>query len=291
MESAEELVRRRTYIADILSRATRNRLVIAGFGLALLLCMVAILAPLVAPYDPTAFEGTDRLLPPSRGHPFGTDHLGRDVLSRVIFGTRISLFVGITSVSVGATFGSVLGLIGAFFGGRLDDALCRILDIFFGVPTLLLAIALSAVLGTGVLNPIIAISVINTPFFARMVRGPALVEKGKEYFTAAIMVGVGTSRILVKHLLPNVLSCIIVQASLSTSFAILTEASLGFVGLGIQPPTPSWGNMLNEGRTFLELAPWTSIFPGLAIALAVLAFNLVGDGLRDALDPTMRGVL
>lgn len=257
---------------------------------AVLLGVFALLAPFLAPYDPIAPEGVNRLSPPARAHPFGTDHLGRDVLSRVIYGSRISLVVGVTSVSVAVSFGTGLGLIGAYFGGILDQVICRILEVFFGIPALLFAIALSAVLGTGLLNPIIAITIINIPFFTRMVRGPVLLEKQKEYVTAAIAIGAGAKRIIFRHLLRNVVPCIIVQATVSISYAILIEGSLGFVGLGVQPPAASWGTMLNEGRTYLELAPWASFFPGLALMIAVLTFNLAGDALRDILDPTVRTI-
>jgi peptide/nickel transport system permease protein len=256
---------------------------------AALLVVLAVLAPVLAPADPLVGEGVNRLQPPSLRHPFGTDHQGRDILSRVIYGTRVSLFVGLTAVSIGATLGIVFGLTAGLLGGRVDDIICRILDVFFGIPDFLLAIALSVVLGFGLTTLITAISIINIPFFARMVRAPTLVEKGKEYIQAARVIGVGTGRMLRRHILPNVLAPMIVQASVSMSYAILIEAGLGFVGLGVQPPTPSWGGMLSEARTYLELAPWASFFPGLAIMTSILAFNLAGDGLRDVLDPTMRG--
>jgi peptide/nickel transport system permease protein len=276
-------------LSEALHRLTGNRVTLAGTIVVALLIIVALFADQLAPYDPIAVSGLQRLSGPSLAHPFGTDHLGRDVLSRVIFGARTSLLVGVVSITAASICGIVLGLSSAYIGGIYDEIILRLSDILFGIPALLLAIALSAVLGTGLLNPIVAIIVINIPFFIRMVRAPALVEQGKEYVAAAIVAGASTWRILFKYILPNVMPLLIIQASLNISYAILVEASLGFVGLGVQPPTPSWGGMLNEGRTFLELAPWVSVFPGLAITVTVLAFNLTGDGLRDALDPMMRG--
>ena len=280
----------RSWLTDVFSEVAHNKPVIAGMAIVILLTLIALSAPLISPYDPLDFVGVDRLKSPSLAHPFGTDNLGRDVLSRVIYGTRVSLVVGLSAVGLGMTFGTALGLTAAYFGGHWDNSISRVLDVFFGIPDLLLAIALSGVLGQGIINPILAISIINIPFFARLVRAPALAEKGKEYIGAARVIGARSGRIMLKHLLPNVFPVIMVQASVSMSYAILIEASLGFMGLGVQPPTPSWGNMISEGRTFLELAPWQSVFPGLAIMTAILAFNLTGDGLRDALDPMLRGV-
>jgi len=279
----------RSWFADVFLEAIRNRLVVAGFIIVLVIILLAIFAPFVAPYDPEEISGSSRLVAPNLDHWFGTDHLGRDIFSRVIYGTRTSLVVSLTSILIGIFFGSIIGLFSGYLGGRIDSVVCRILDVFIGIPTLLLAIALSAVLGTGIFNPIFAIALINIPFFARLVRGPTLVEKVKQYTQAATAIGAGTFRIVFRYIFPNIIPIVIVQATVSLSYAILIEASLGFVGLGVQPPTPSLGNMLNEGRTFLELAPWFSIFPGLAIMIMIMAFNLAGDGLRDALDPMMRG--
>lgn len=279
----------RSWVADVFSEAMRSRLVIIGFAVMAIITLLAIFAPFVAPFDPEEISGANRLAAPSSDHLFGTDHLGRDILSRVLYGVRTSLVVSIISISLGMFFGSIIGLISGFLGGRVDTIICRILDVFFGIPTLLLAIALSVVLGTGILNPIFAIALVNIPFFARLVRGPTMAEKAKQYIQAARAIGADTSRIMMRYIFPNVIPIVIVQGTVSLSYAILIEASLGFVGLGVQPPIPSLGNMLNEGRTFLELAPWFSIFPGLAIMTMIMSFNLTGDGLRDALDPMMRG--
>jgi peptide/nickel transport system permease protein len=267
-----------------------NRPTILGLTMVMLLLLVALLAPVIVPYDPIAGEGVNRLLSPSLAHPFGTDTFGRDILSRVIYGARVSLLVGIASIALGTVAGTILGLSAGYFGGRWDNLVCRILDVFFGIPALLFAMALSASLGTGLVNPIVSIAVINVPFFARMARGPTLVEKSKEYVLAARSIGATDGRILARGILPNILPYVLIQASLSVSYAILIESALSFIGLGIQPPTAAWGSMLSENQTFLELAPWTSIFPGLAIVVTVLGFNLAGDGLRDALDPVLRGV-
>jgi peptide/nickel transport system permease protein len=289
-ESSPHITHQRSWLTDVFSQASRNKPVIVGMAVVVGLVLVAVFAPYLSPYDPLDFVGTNRLLPPSLAHPFGTDHLGRDVLSRVIYGTRISLAVGLASVTLGVFFGTLFGLSAAQLGGHWDNLICRILDVFFGIPDLLLAIALSNILGRDLINPITAITLINIPFFARLVRAPALVEREREYVQAARVTGVRPARIMLRHLLPNVFPVIMVQASVSISYAILIEASLGFMGLGIQPPTPSWGSMISEGRTYLELAPWQSVFPGLAIMAAIMAFNLTGDGLRDALDPMLRGV-
>jgi peptide/nickel transport system permease protein len=279
----------RSWLADVFSEALRSKLVIAGFVMVILIALIALLAPIVAPYDPNEILGSERLQPPSFVHYFGTDNLGRDIFSRVLYGVRTSLLVSVLSIFISVLIGTILGLISGYLGGGVDNVMNRILDVFFGIPTLLLAIALSAILGTGIFNPIIAIAIINIPFFARLVRGPTMGEKAKQYIQAARAIGAESSRIMFRYILPNVIPLVIVQATVSLSYAVLIEASLGFVGLGVQPPTPSLGNMLNEGRTYLELAPWFSIFPGLAIMLMIMAFNLAGDGLRDALDPMLRG--
>jgi peptide/nickel transport system permease protein len=251
--------------------------------------VLAGLANLVAPYDPTEMKVMDALKGPSGSHLFGTDRFGRDVLSRTIHGTRIALGVALSSIGIAVLIGSVLGLIGGFVGGWSDMLIGRIMDILFSFPTLVLAIAIAAMMGPGLDNAVLAIAVVYVPLFCRVARGPVIAERAKEHVAAAIALGGGSLRIIFRHILPNVLAPLIVQASVSLAFAILIEASLSYVGLGTQPPDPSWGTMLNEGRTYLETAPWMSIFPGLAIMLAVLGFNLLGDGLRDVLDPQLRG--
>jgi peptide/nickel transport system permease protein len=273
--------------ASFLRRMARNRFVLAGLLIALVLVGVAILADVLSPYDPGAVDVVGAFKAPSVAHPFGTDRFGRDLLSRVIHGSRVSLGVAFASVVSALIAGSLLGLIAGYTGGVWDSALGRFMDVLFSFPLLLLAIAIAGMLGPGIPNAIAAIAIVYTPFFFRVARGPTLSEREKEYVQAARVTGATGHRILWRHILPNILSPIIVQASVTIAYAILTEASLSYLGLGTPLLTPSWGTTLNEGRTYLQLAPWVSIFPGIAIMLAVLAFNLLGDGLRDALDPRM----
>jgi peptide/nickel transport system permease protein len=272
---------------DELRRLRANRLTIIGTTLTLLIVALALLANQVAPYDPIALNARHRLEAPSTDFRFGTDRLGRDILSRVVHGARSSLGIAATSVTVSLILGSALGLVAGYFGGAIDLVIGRIMDVLFSFPALLLAIAVAAMLGPGVRNTALAIAVVYTPLFVRVIRGPVISERHRDYVLAARVIGASHSKIIYRHILPNVLSPIIIQASAALSTAILIEAALSYIGLGTQPPAPSWGTMLSEGRTFLETAPWMSIFPGLAIALTVLAFNLVGDGLRDAFDPTL----
>lgn len=281
--------RHRSELRRVARTLTRNRLVVAGLVMVVGLVLVAALAGLIAPYDPIANNVRAALQPPSAYYLFGTDRFGRDVFSRVVYGSRESLWVALASVLLSASAGVTLGLLAGYFGGWIDDVIGRIMDVLFSFPALLLAIGVAAMLGPGRENAILAIAIVYAPLFGRVVRGPVLVERGKEYVEAARLLGASSPRILLRHVFPNVLSPLIVQATITFSHAILTESYLSFLGLGIQPPYPSWGTMLQENRTFLETAPWTSIFPGLAIMLSVLAFNLLGDGIRDALDPRVRG--
>jgi peptide/nickel transport system permease protein len=261
--------------------------VVIGTVLTLLLVAMALLANHLAPYDPIALNARHRLEAPSPDFRFGTDRLGRDVLSRVLYGARSSLGIAASSVAVSLLLGSALGLAAGYFGSTVDLVISRVMDIFFSFPVLLLAIAIAAMLGPGVRNAALAIAVVYTPLFARVIRGPVISERHRDYVLAARVIGASHPAIIYRHILPNVVSPIIIQGSAALSTAILIEAALSYVGLGTQPPAPSWGTMLSEGRTFLETAPWMSVFPGLAIALTVLAFNLLGDGLRDAFDPTL----
>jgi peptide/nickel transport system permease protein len=243
-----------------------------------------LLADLIAPYAPTAVDAARVFQAPEARHPFGTDRFGRDVLSRILFGVRVSLGIAGASIAVAAVAGSVLGLL-AGVGRRVDQVLGRVMDVFFAFPPVLLAIGIAAVLGAGPRTAVVAIAVVYAPLFFRVVRGSVLVESAQAYVEAAEALGLGRVAILFRHILPNVLSPVIVQAAVCLSYGILIESALSYLGLGVQPPTPSWGTILNEGKEFLALAPWVSLFPGGAIMLAVLAFNIIGDGLRDALDP------
>lgn len=272
----------------VLRRLRRNRLAMAGGFVILLLILVAIFAPVIAPHDPIKIEGGTRLLPPSATYPLGTDEFGRDVLSRIIFGTRISLKVGIIAVGLSALAGVTLGLVSGHYGGWLDILISRVMDVFFAFPAILLAIGIMAILGSNLTNVMIAIGVVYTPIFARVTRSAVITVRHSEYVEAARALGAGDLKIILSHILPNSMAPIIVQITLSLGFAILAEAALSFLGLGTEPPTPSWGLMLNTGRGFMERAPWVAIFPGVAIMVAVLSFNVLGDGLRDALDPRLK---
>jgi peptide/nickel transport system permease protein len=243
----------------------------------------------LTPYPPNEQHAKDRMQSPSRQYVFGTDEFGRDVYSRLIRGATNSLSIAFVSVALASVIGSTLGTLAGYFGGRADNTIMRIMDLFFAFPAILLALAIIAALGPGFRNTILAISIVYMPIFARVARGPVLTVRATEYVTAARCVGARDGRILGRHVLPNIAPPLIVQVSLALSWAILTEAGLSFLGLGIQPPEPSWGSMLSEARSLLELAPWLAIFPGLAIMFCVLGFNLLGDGLRDVLDPRMRG--
>jgi peptide/nickel transport system permease protein len=262
-----------------------NPLATAGAVLALLLLLVAVCAPLLAPTDPTAIDPLRALQPPSPEAWLGTDRFGRSVLSRVIYGTRVSLLVALGSIAIAASVGSVLGLLGGYLGGAVDEIIGRGMDVFFTFPSLILAITISVVLGVGAQNALLAIALTYWPSFGRVVRSAVVNERGKGYVDAARLLGATDLRIMRCHLLPNVLSPLVVQVTVGISYAIIIESSLSYLGLGVQPPTPSWGAMINEGRAVLQVAPWISVFPGLAIMAAVLAFNLLGDGLRDLLDP------
>ena len=246
---------------------------------------VALAAPLVAPFDPLATDWRAVRKPPSALHFFGTDELGRDVLARLIWGARASLMAGLVSVSIAVTVAVPLGLVSGYLGGAVDALLMRVVDAMLAIPFLILSIALAAFLGPSLTNAMIAIGVVQTPIFTRLTRGQTLAVKHEDYIEAARAVGNPHHRILLRHILPNILAPILVQATLAIAAAIIAEASLSFLGLGQQPPAPSWGSMLNTASHFLSQAPWMALWPGLAIFSLVLSFNLLGDGLRDALDP------
>ncbi|OLB08594.1 MAG: peptide ABC transporter permease [Candidatus Rokuibacteriota bacterium] len=269
--------------------ALRNRLVVFGAGIVAVIVVLAVFAGVVTPYDPTEMKVIDALKAPSVAHPFGTDRFGRDVLSRTIHGSRIALGVALSSITLAFVLGTLLGVIGGYAGGWPDLAIGRTMDVLFSFPTLILAIGIAAMLGPGLDNAALAIAVVYAPLFSRVARGPVIAERAKDYVSAALALGAGPLRMAFRHILPNVMAPLIVQVSIGLAYAILTEAALSYLGLGTQPPAPSWGTMLNEGRTYLETAPWMSVFPGVAIMLAVLGFNLLGDGLREVLDPQLRG--
>jgi peptide/nickel transport system permease protein len=268
----------------VLRRLLRRRAALVGLSVVVFFVVLAVVAPLAAPYDPLATDWRAVRKPPSALHLFGTDELGRDVLARVIWGTRASLAAGLVSVSIALAVAVPLGLVSGYLGGVVDGFLMRI-DAMLAIPFLVLAIALAAFLGPSLTNAMIAIGVVQMPIFTRLTRGQALAVKHEDYIEAARAVGNPHRRILVRHILPNILAPILVQATLAVVAAIIAEASLSFLGLGQQPPAPSWGSMLNTASHFLSQAPWMALWPGLAIFTLVLSFNLLGDGLRDALDP------
>jgi peptide/nickel transport system permease protein len=256
-----------------------------------LVALAGVFGGLIAPYGVNATNVPDQLQAPSLHHLFGTDELGRDVFSRVLVAAGVSLKVGLIAVGISLFAGVLIGLLAGYYGRFVDDALMRVMDMLFAFPAVLLAIAILAVLGPGVTNAMIAIGVVYIPIFARVTRAGVLAVREEVYVRAARSVGAGDLRIMASHVLPNVAGPIIVQTSLSLAFAILSEAALSFLGLGVQPPAPSWGRMLFDGRDFVEQAWWMGLFPGLAIFVTVLSFNIVGDALRDALDPAQRSAI
>lgn len=237
------------------------------------------------PYSPSRMNIADRLSPPSRTHWFGTDQYGRDVFSRVITGSRNSLYVGLLAVSIGIIFGVPAGSVSAYFGGDLDSAIMRVMDVFYGFPPVITAVLITSVFGPGLTNSTLAIGIFNVPIFARLTRGNFLSLKERQFVEAARASGRSELNVVIRHVLPNLSSPIIVQATTQFALAVLAEAALSYLGLGIQPPHPSWGLMLKQAQTFMRLSPWPAIFPGLSIVITVLGFNLAGDGLRDLLDP------
>lgn len=250
--------------------------------------LVAILAPLISPYDPLAIDLDSLRMPPSLHHPLGTDNKGRDVMSRIIYGARISLSVAIIATAVSMSIGLIIGLLSGYLGGRVDSALSMLVDIVMAFPSLLLAIGISAVLSPGIYTVIIALGVVGWASFARLMRGTVLTIKGLPYVESARALGCSGARIAFRHILPNALPIAIVVASIRIGGFILAEASLSFLGLGAQPPTPTWGSMISAGRIYILSAPWMVLAPGLAIAITTASFNILGDHLRDALDPNMR---
>lgn len=266
----------------------KNKTAMVGLYIIVFFVLIAIFAPLIAPYGFKEQVLVNRLKPPSSAHWFGTDDLGRDLFTRVMYGARISLWVGFFSVIASIFVGTILGILAGFYGKWIDMLISRLFDILLAFPSILLAIAIVAILGPSLQNALYAIAIVNIPTYGRLVRAKVLSLKSEEYITAARAIGMTNTRILVTHILPNSLTPIIVQGTLGIATAIIEAAALGFLGLGAQPPDPEWGKMLSDSRQFIQKAPWTVIFPGLSIMLTVLGFNLMGDGLRDVLDPRMK---
>lgn len=272
----------------VLQRLLRNRGAVLGAIVLVLLIAVGILASVLTPYDPLEMAPKDRLQPPGSGHWFGTDNFGRDIFARVIYGTRISLPMGLISVGLALTIGLIGGLFSGYYGGWIDAVIMRLVDVMLAFPGLLLALAIVASLGPDLVNAMIAVGISASPTYIRVVRAAVLSERELAYVDAARSIGSPGWSIIFRHILPNTLTPVIVLSTLGVASAIITGAALSFLGLGVKPPTPEWGSMLSEARNYLRLSPWLMTFPGLAIVIAALSINLFGDGLRDALDPRMR---
>jgi peptide/nickel transport system permease protein len=283
-------IKKRSQMADIWRHFKKNKAAIAGLILIILFICMAIFAPLIGDYQDDALKMNvrERLEAPNSDHWFGTDEFGRDIFIRIVYGTRISLFVGIISVSIALSIGGLLGSIAGYYGGKIDNIIMRILVVILAIPAILLAITIVAALGASILNLMIAIGIANIPGFARVVRASILSVKDQEYIEAARAIGAKDHTIILKHVLPNSMAPIIVFATLKVATAIMATASLSFIGLGVQPPTPEWGSMLAGGRSYIRDQMYIVLYPGLAIVLSVLSLNLIGDGLRDALDPKLK---
>lgn len=285
LDGLEPLALGRSPARMALRRVLRNPMGVAGALILAFFLAIAAFAPLLAPYDPVAQHAGQELLAPGHGYLLGTDNVGRDILSRLIFGARISLLVGIVAVALGAGLGVLSGLVAGFFGGFVDGLIMRIYDGLMAFPTVLLGIAVVTALGPGVLNVAYAIGLAQAPHFARITRAAVLVERQRDYVLASRSLGASDLRLMGRHVLPNCVSPLLVQLTFTMTFAILAEASLSFLGLGTQPPTASWGSMLSESRAFLIDAPWMGIWPGMALAVLLLGLNYLQDAVRDALDP------
>lgn len=278
----------KSQFAEVMHRLAKNKLAMLGLIIIVVMVLLAVAAPLVAPYDYMAQDYTAIYSTPSREHLLGTDGLGRDILSRLIYGTRQSLRIGVLSVAIAAVLGTIMGSIAGYYGGAVDNILMRILDIYQSIPGMLLSIALAASLGPGINNAILAIGISTIPAYARIIRASILTVREKEYIEAAVAINASDSRIIMKHVLPNAIAPLIVEITMNIGNSILAAATLSFIGLGAQPPAPEWGAMLCEGRNYMRDYGYLVIYPGICIMASVLSFNLLGDGLRDALDPRLR---
>lgn len=267
---------------------TRNRAAVLGLVMVLIVVVIAVAAPLISPHDPIQQAARERLSPPSDLHPLGQDDYGRDILARVIYGARVSLLVGVLSVLLGGTLGTLMGLVAAYRGGVVENVIMRVVDTLLAFPDLITGLLVLAVLGAGLDKMIFAIGLVISPRFARLAHGPTLALREKDFVNAARCIGVGDVRMLGRHILPNILGELLVMASLWTASAIRIEANLSFIGLGVAPPTPTWGQMIRDGTMHLTTSPWFSVYPGIAVLFTVMAFNLLGDGLRDILDPKLQ---
>jgi peptide/nickel transport system permease protein len=286
----EPVVMPQPRVDRLLRRLLHNRVVVFWGGILFALVLMAIFAPVVAPYDPLK-QSADLLKSPSHQHLFGTDELGRDVLSRIIFGTRISLTVGLIAVAIAGSVGTVIGLIAGFVGGALDSAIMRIIDVLMAFPGIILAILIMATLGASLANVVIAVGISAIPWYARTVRGTTLAVKENDYILSSRALGATPRHIMFRHVLPNVIGPVVVLATVGIAGTILAISGLSFIGIGAKPPSPEWGSMLSQARVYLRKAWWLTTFPGLAIMISIFAINLIGDALRDALDPQLRGAI
>jgi peptide/nickel transport system permease protein len=273
---------------ELIDVFNKNKTSWIGLVILLLMVAIALLAPLLAPYNPVEQHILDRLKPPSSQYLLGTDHYGRDILSRVVWGSRISLIIGVSSILLGMVVGGAFGLIAGYKGGLTDNIIMRVMDVFMSFPTLIMGLLIVAVLGASMFNLIVAIALTVVPRFARIARAPTVTVKQRDFVEASRAMGFSDMRIMAVHILPNIMGEIMVMASLWIATAVRIEASLSFIGLGVKPPTATWGGMIREGFGFILDAPWMSIYPGAVILITVFAFNMLGDGLRDALDPKLR---
>lgn len=280
--------KKQTEFARVMKQLRKNKVAMAGLIVMAAECLLALLSPWIIPYDYTAMDMANCLKGPTAAHLFGCDDMGRDIFSRVLYGGRFSISIGIIAVSISTVFGIMIGSVAGYFGGQVDNVIMRLLDIIQAIPGMLLMIVISAVLGPGFINTVIALSVGSIPGMARMLRAQMMKERDNEYIEAAQSINCSRVRVIVSHLIPNCISPLIVQATMGVAQTITMAAGLSFIGLGVQPPTPEWGAMLSGSRQFMRQAPHLVIFPGLAIAVTVLALNLLGDGLRDALDPKLK---
>jgi peptide/nickel transport system permease protein/oligopeptide transport system permease protein len=288
MQKSDRKPRPSSLWRDALKRFCRNKTALVSLGVLVLLALLAVFAPVVAPYDPYLTDMARVKEAPTAEHLLGCDENGRDILSRLIYGARISLTVGFLSVAISVTIGAIIGMLSAYYGGPIDAVLSRFMEMIQAFPSVLLAIIFMSVFGRGIQNAIIAVALVSIPGPARIVRSSTLSVKELDYITASRAIGCGNLGIIFRHILPNITAPIIVNATMGVSGAILATASLGFLGLGVQPPTAEWGYMLSNGKNFVFTAPHLILFPGMAIAITILAFNLFGDGLRDALDPRLK---
>lgn len=282
--------KKRSQWLEVWRRLKRNKMAVIGLVILIILVLLAVFANVIANYDNVVIKQnlSQRLQAPSAAHWLGTDEFGRDIFARLVHGTRVSLQVGIIAVGISIIIGGILGAIAGYYGGKLDNIIMRIMDIFLAVPSILLAIAIVSALGPSILNLMLAISISSVPSYARIVRASVLSIRDQEFIEAAKAIGASNTRIIFRHIIPNSLAPVIVQATLGVAGAILSTAGLSFIGLGIQPPAPEWGSMLSGGRQYLRYAWWVTTFPGVAIMITILSLNLLGDGLRDALDPRLK---